>query len=459
MKRSFIYAAKISLLLLLSVLTLISCAEKATLLSFIEDESEKELDFVGYEFKIKTAWANFWNPIAIEGTGEALTAKQDAIIKHNNTIMEKYNCKISTIDTVWDFATKILAEIGGGTSNYSMFDSATRFSYDAMKSGLLQPWDYSGIDLTDYEKYGNEQYLKGAVVDGLHYGIWAYKWEPELEYRGMVIVNNNLSKNYIDINVHELKESGKWTFDEFKRILEACTVNIGTDPIYPLSCYDGQLLAMCSVLANGGNLIDYDEASGKYEFGLLSPQAREGLEYANDLYKSDLIQIDNSEMSVFIDNQKAAFALCESWNLTYALKKIDNMDVITFPYGPSAEYGVTPTTYRTNGMRYLSVPITEDIDRLGQFVNVWMEELEDMPKASILEEFNTITFFNDPSLNENTFMSNTAIYDYGSSVNEIYDSIIGAVLSSSVTANAGISEILAANTVRIQDEIDKNLNN
>ncbi|MBE6892211.1 MAG: extracellular solute-binding protein [Ruminococcaceae bacterium] len=461
MKQIISKTLKTSLLFILSATLLASCAEPVTLIDFIGDASEEKLDFNGYVFTIKTAWENFWNPLASDELEDnvALSAKQDAIIKHNKTVMEKYNCTITSVTSVWDFATNVLAEIGSGASKYSMFDSASMFSYNAMKSGLLHPWDYSGIDLTDYEKYGTEQYLKGAEVDGLHYGIWAYKWEAEIEYRGMVIVNNNLLKNYIDVNVHELKESGKWTFDGFKTVLEACTVNIGADPIYSLSCYDIQMFALCSMLANGGSLIEYNEAKGKYEMGLLSAKSREGLEYAQDLYNSDLVQIDDTQMGTFIEAQKAAFALCESWNLTYALKEMDNLDVITFPYGPSAEYGKTVSAYRSNQIRYLSTPITEDIEQLGKFVNVWFEELEDMPKENIIDEYKTIRFFNDESMNENTFMADFAIYDYGTAINEVYSSNVVSALTLIVSSNAGVTESVASQQAIIQAEIDKNLNN
>ncbi len=461
MKQIISKTLKTSLLLILSAVLLASCAEPVTLLDFIGDEPEEKLDFNGYVFTIKTAWENFWNPLASNELEDenALSTKQDAIIKHNKTIMEKYNCTITSITSAWDFATNVLAEIGSGTSKYSIFDSASMFSYNAMKSGFLHPWEHSGIDLTDYEKYGTEQYLKGAEVDGLHYGIWAYKWEALFEYRGMVIVNNNLLKKYIDINVHELKEQGKWTFDEFKTILEACTVNIGADPIFPLSCYDSQMLALCSVLANGGSLIEYNEANGKYEFRLLSAESRVGLEYAQNLFNANLVQIDNTQMNVFIDDQKAAFALCENWNLTDALKEMDNLDVTTFPYGPSAEYGKTVSAYRSNQIRYLSVPITENIEQLGKFVNVWFEDLEDMPKENILEEYKSIYFFNDESINEGTFMADNAIYDYGTAINDVYKSQIASILNSIVVTNTGITEAVEAYITTILTEIDKNLNN
>ena len=90
-----------------------------------------------------------------------------------------------------------------------------------------------------------------------------------------------------------------------------------------------------------------------------------------------------------------AETMCE--NLTYALKEMDNLDVITFPYGPSAEYGKTVSAYRSNQIRYLSTPITEDIEQLGKFVNVWFEELEDMPKENIIDDLSDLLGLSRPT--------------------------------------------------------------
>lgn len=438
---------------------IVSCSGGEELQSFISEGATDELDFNGRTFTIHGNWYESWDPTIYEDKGTALSVENDALISHNALVSEKYNCKIVSTEADFNFASSLGVDIAANTVDYDLIDTNAKFLAGIAMAGYLCSWDDTSLDITNYEKYGTEQYQKGATFDGKRYGIWPYYWLAQLDFRGMVVVNNNLYKKYSDVSVHEMYENGTWTFDGFKNVLNLFTNTGDGNEIYPLAYYDSQMLAMCSVLANGGSLVTYDNQTGLYSFGLYDSKAMTGLSFAQSLCSEKLAKEDGWEMNIFDTDLSAVIGLCENWNLNQILQTIDDADVITFPFGPDAEYGKTCSAYRTNNLRYVAMPQTgEDGSDVATFVSLWFSELEEDTKATIISNYNSSHFFNEESKASNKFMAENAVYDYGSHINNIYEDFVSQ-LGGTISGGASITQFLDSQKDSVQQEINENLNN
>ena len=440
--------------LCLALLLLASCSAAPELLSFLPETEYN--GFGGKEFVIKGSWVESWTPgdeeADVDYEAVALSAFDDALLAHNAKIMKEYDC---IIEAKWDTdgaATDLITDVLANTVDYDLMDVNLFYMVDNIKSGFIHPWEYANIDVYDTEKYGAPGYLDAAEFQGLHYGIWPHYWREGIEFRGIMGVNNNLLEKFIDVSVHELYENGKWTFDEFKNLLHICNTD---ENIHPLACYDERMLVICSIIANGSNLVVYDEATDRYSYGMLDPKAVTGIEFAKSLVSEDLTVTEYEWYGYFKKEQSAVFAVTETWCIG---GDIDGMDMICYPFGPDAEYGVDFGAYRSTNNRYVFMPVTVDSAEVGRLVDVWFEEIEDYPKSTILENFKTNEFFNDESYEMWINLAENAAYDYAFELYETYDFFCDD-MTEAVFGNRQISSFIDAQETRVTAIIDEYLNN
>lgn len=438
----------------LALALLVSCSATTELMSFLPETEDK--GFGGREFVIKGSWVESWVPGSEEADvnydSSALSLFDDSLLAHNAKVMDEYDCIITAH---WEDASRtssLLTDILANTVDYDLMDVNLMYMIDNIKSGLVNPWEYADIDVTNTDKFGPSGYLKAAEYQGLHYGIWPHYWRYGIEYRGLMGVNNNLLEKFTDVSVHELYENGKWTFDEFKNILKLC---LGEENIYPLSYYDQRMLVICSILANGSNLVCYDDATEKYYYGMLDPKAITGIEYAKSLVDENLTVAEYGYYEIFRKEQSAVFTVTETWCLG---GNIENMDMICFPFGPDGEYGKDFGAYRSINNRYVFTPISSDAGEVGRFVNVWFEEIKDYPKSTLLENFKTNDFFNDESYNMWINLAENATYDYAFELYEAYELFCND-MTPTVFENKALNQFIDAHEARMTTIIDQNLNN
>lgn len=438
--------------LCLSFVLLVSCSVAPELLSFIPETGND--GFGGYEFVIKGNWPKFWDPNAEDGNeveSGALDLWSDSLIAHNANIMEKFDCKITAIYMDWAWSESMMLDVVAETVDYDLMDTNANLMVENIKSGYVLPWEYSGIDLSDHEKYGEQSFLDASAYNGYHYGIWSNKWQANQQFRGVMAVNNDLLSNFAIGSTFELYENGMWTFDEFKKILDL----FATDERYiPMIYYDDKMLATCSLMANGSNLVNFDEATGKYYYGLLDEAAMTALEYVKTLVDEGLAVADNTG-NYFIVEQNTPFFLAESWQIE---GNIDNMDTICYPFGPDGEYGVDISSYRSTNQRYVYMPVTADASFNGRFIEIWFEELEGYSKSTIVDDLKVNNFYNDESFDMWMNLSENAKYDYGFELDSIYD-MFHSQMSEYIFNGRSVVEFIQSQENRVQSCIDENLNN
>ncbi len=439
---------------LILILALTSCSTVPQLLSFLPETDYK--GFGGKEFVIKGSWVESWTPGSKEADVDydnvALSLFDDSLLAHNAKIMEEYDCTITAKWASDSMAESLVTDVLANTVDYDLMDINLKYMVNNIKFGFVNPWDYADIDISDTEKYGAPGYLTAAEYKGLHYGIWSHYWREGIEFRGLMGVNNNILGKFADVSVHELYEDGKWTFDEFKNLLRLCSVD---ESIHPLSYYDERMFVICSIIANGSNLVVYDESLEQYSYGMLDPKAVTAIEYAKSLVDEGLTVAEYDFYACFRNEQQTAFTVTETWCLG---GDIEGMDMICFPFGPDAEYGKDFGAYRSTNNRYLFMPITTDSGEVGKFVNVWFEEIDEYPKSMVLENFRNNEFFNDESYNMWMTLAENATYDYAFELYETYD-LFCDDLTETVFGNRSLSSFIDAHESRITSYIDEMLNN
>lgn len=438
---------------LILILALTSCSTAPQLLPFISEITEdSDLDFGGREFVIKSNWYTQWDPLVSEdSSSSARTAGEDAIIAHNAKVMQDYNCKIKSVFCDWSYSESLAANVMAYNVDFDLLDTNLSFMIDHIKKGFCYSWEDAGVDVSDTAKYGPAGFLDMAAYKGQHYGVWSNYRSGAIGFDGVMGVNNNILGQFTDVKVYELYENERWTFDEFKDLLHLFASD---ESIIPLSYYEQRLFTVCSILSNGSNLVFYDESRDKYIYGMNDPKAVRALEYVKSLYEEKLVREETDYDDYFNVHQNAAFTITSFWCIG---GNIDGMDVICFPFGPDAEYGKDFGAYRSTSSRYLFMPITADPVEVGKFTNVWLEELEENPKANIVENLKINDFFNDNSANMYMELNEKAAYDYSFELNDVYNDYCNA-MTKAVFSNSSIYEFISANEDKVQSVIDDELN-
>ena len=442
------------------IIILNSCASSTNLLlPFIPIDDENELDFGGYEFKILSGDASSYDPTLKDTSGSALSVWDDALISWNDYIEKTYNCQISSEDYLIMYlaSSAFTPQIASGTADWSLIAVNGVDLMALYKGKYLTPWSDTDLDLTNHEKYGTENYMSSSTFNGKTYGITTRNWSPCDGFIGMIISNNALLRNYVDVNVHELKENKQWTFDNFKKLLEACTVNIGSSmDILPMTCFSDRILAKISVFANGGQIVEYNETTGKYSYGLTSPKALRGIEYAKSLYDAKLCRQAAENGKNFWENGDAVFLLA-GMGLDQSMRVFEDLDIISFPYGPDVEYGSVCSAYMNRDTGYLTCPITAEADLVTKFVSIWFEQFPDLSKAQLIEDFKNTYFYNENSINEYFYMAENYQNTYYTHFGDVAETMI-TTLNSLTTETGTISEKLEKTRAIFEAQINKAFN-
>lgn len=447
-------------LLLVLIIVLNSCADtRVSLLPFMPADGDEAVDFEGYVFKILSGDEVFFDPSKIDASGSALTFQQDALLSWNDHIETTYNCSIVSEEYFVKYmaSTQFTPMIAAGTADWSLIFVNGVDLLNLHKGGFLTAWNDTPLDLTDHDKYGSENYMSSSTFNGKTYGINTCYWSAYEAFIGYLICNNNLLRDYSNVNVHEMKENGLWTFDNFKKLLEDCTVNVGSSmDILPMTCFSDRILATTSVFANGGQVVDYDEATGKYSYGLMSPKALKGIEYAKSLHQGGLARQASENGQNFWLDQDAVFLLA-GYGLEAAMMVIDDLDVISFPYGPDVEYGSVCSAYTSRDLSYLTCPITAEGDLTAKFVDLYFEPLPDLPHEEILQTFKDTQFYNEESINEFFEMEANYQNKYYTHFGDAHETLI-STLDSLASSNGSITEYLEQTRRIFEDQINESFN-
>lgn len=258
-------------------------------------EDLPEVDYGGYEFRILVRWPDLW---CADMYSESLTGEvvNDAVYNRNRKVSERFGVNFTQIkssdnDAYTDGTKAILA----GEDAYDMILPHGQGAFHTYAyPGLLL--DYN-TDLTyvDLDKpWWDQDARKSFELNGRLFvmtGDISYLSLAETE---CMLFNKKLFDDLGEEYPYELVKSGKWTFDEFKRLVEAGTKDLNgdgeqkpEDDQYGLST---QMYSMpCNVITTtGGRIVDKDE-SGEPAVTIYTERTEKAM---NDYFR--LFYSDNS---------------------------------------------------------------------------------------------------------------------------------------------------------------------
>ena len=454
----------LSLAMSATVLTTACMAgEPATLMEFLTPANE-QLDLGGYEFVIETSWMNQYYPDRSDTTewGERQLDRYEAVGK-------KYNCKIVGKD-IKDYGygvTELLTSLLIADKPLpNLIDMHTNEIYDYYKSGLLYALDdIPTIDIND-EKWGTVEFRTYGIFDGKSYGFFPFEWENMPEYAGGLIYNIELGYNRgFDINVHELKEQGQWTWENFESILQSMS---GVDEnIMPLGIRANEGLyyfAKAAIFSNGGQIVDQD-SNGVYSFALTDKKAVKALEWAQGLISKELV--NTSDDTIDFTNKSSFFHACESYVAThtddwmngkYPASVMKDYTFINMPVGPDADEN-TVSAYTHSQRRLFWVPAygSLEMEFLGMIIDDIFEPLEGSSSQAWREMSKNMMYLYEEGYEEFAFGVEHCNYDYTGQLYNVKDMLNNTL--NAIMTGSGISEQIASIQPAIEEAINTELNN
>ncbi len=436
-------------------------SQPATLLEFLPSVDEA-LDLGGYEFVIQTSWMNQFYPDRSNTTewGERQRDRYDEV-------GAKYNCKIIGKDTedygyeVNELLTKLLVS---DKPLPNLIDMHTNDVYDYYKAGMLYPLDdISTIDIND-EKWGNVEFRTYGIFNGKSYGFFPFEWENMPEYAGGLIYNIELGYNKgFDINVHELKENGEWTWENFESILNSM---MGVDEnVMPLGLReDPYYFAKAAIFSNGGQILEKD-SNDNFRFAISDSKSVKALEWAQGLINQGLVNISDDTFD-FVKGT-SFFHACESYVAThsddwmegkYPASVMKDYTFINMPTGPDADEN-TVSAYTHSQRRLFWVPAyaSLEMDFLGMIVNDIFEPLEGSTSQAWREMSKNMMYLYEDGYEEFAFGVENCNYDYTGQLYDVKDKLNDAL--EKIMNGGSITENLQSIQPAVEEAISKELNN
>lgn len=319
------------------------------------NSDDKVIDMNGYEFVIGSAYMpTKVNKLSDQGTKDFF-AMLEAVSK-------KFNCKI-TVKNI-NFSTEFLApKILAGDMVCNLLDQTCEGWPSNAAAGYIQPMDkIEGINIRDDRWIAS--YTNFATFGG---HVWGLQFTRPAEVRACLFYNRTLIKKYVGAkeDPYNYIKSNGWTFDKFRQMANACTVDTNQDgetDIYGVLANSLVDAAYFLIGANGGSLIT-DNGDGTVTPTYTSKPVQEALEFYYDLANVDKSlkvwdyarsadtwndSISANEVQKFFTEGKAAFYIGESWLAPQVLKKAESTldyGMVPLPMGPSASKYSSPSMF------------------------------------------------------------------------------------------------------------------
>lgn len=360
----------------------VSCsASVPTLLPFLNTGvSDEDLKFNGYQFVMVNA------PDPAD-PGYPSTVMGDAILARYKEVESKRDIKIVIkIEEVGDFIGNVNMAVASGTKHSDLTSNWIEYIHTAYTAGLVMPIDtVDGIDLSS-GNLGAEALLEAArFSDGHIYGIQAEKWPimPSITLTGMLYYNPRLITEYNQTDPLELYENGKWTWETYQAQSNGCTVS--AEDIYGTVAMHDEFV-LNAIFSNGGDVIKYNESTGKYYVALGDKDAVEAIEWCQQLVSQDecllILSEGGNADTVFNNYFEDGISIFANGDTGRGFGSfLENLDTgfnwIPFPVGPS-NTGSLINSRTIMYSSYYAVPLNYDFDEVifSTVVNDLFEPIE-----------------------------------------------------------------------------------
>lgn len=370
--------------------------DKKPAASLGEDEV---VDMEGYEFTVATAWLRN-KPPRNATTFERLWHQQ------KEKVQKDYNCTI-TIENFYASMEGMISKILAKDKVGDVVNMIADMWMPAVGAGYLRPWeDVSDIvDVTDYRWMAPE----ATVVNGKHY-VLGFERPGEI---GTVLWYNKdvLAKAGIQEDPGQLALDGKWTWDKFREMLRAVTMDTdsdGTKDVFGLTSITNYTdIAFALARSNGAGILSVDGKEFKNEY--TTPAFMEAINYFDQLVNTDKVVrlYDNmssqdtwasmpSTDTIFGEfrNGKVAFLSARLWVGNQQLKPYmtSGYGMVVYPKGPKADDYILDS--QTSGGFALTVT-NEDYRKSAIIFNALAHPAEGYEDDAVMQEVIADDFFQE----------------------------------------------------------------
>jgi multiple sugar transport system substrate-binding protein len=386
---------------------LFSCSSNNEVNTNTETEKLPPVDMGGYEFVFlaMTDFETYFYPEV------GVTAIGDKILARYKETENKFNCVMNVSARSADAPTQyIQASALSGEKFADLLDTHasvlyTNREYFVPLNGL------ENFDINN-KKWGPPQYLDTAEFYGKNYGFMAYYWGmPYPQYIGNLYFLPKLMQEFDLPNPQEVYEKGNWNWDSFREYSRKLTTVDNADKnnnTYGFVLSDEMKLPRAFVISNGAEQIKFDEASGKYVYGLTDKRAQDALTFINDMLKEGIgfyTQNDDflKAFTMFI-NRKVGFF--EAFNKTtfindeiHLASLKEDYSWLPYPCGPEGTYGKSTAQFWLTA-RFLGLLDNKDEEMLNYdvtLINDIFEPLKDETTESWKTYIQRNFFYDDLS--------------------------------------------------------------
>lgn len=316
------------------------------------------------------------------------SSEAEELLKRKNEIEKNYNCEIvfqKQENDIGNFVSSKLASNSNG--DIDILISLSYYTRRWAKSGyLIDVINYSDIiDYTDSFRWGYQNDLETAAVDGRLYGIIPYCFPDNMRSFFYILVTNNRlmsEAGYDDMSVFQ--EENNWSRDIFEELIKNCAQQ--DKGIYSLDTGLESFLTN-SVYASGGSVYNKDTD----HTGLRNAGALDGLSWGCEILNKyrDNIYLHDDFRDKFLEGN-AAMTTGDSSAITGQFAKnsdIGEFSLLPFPKGSKTDEN-TATGYIHSFRHMISIPtITDDTEASAVIINELFKPLPSIQNEEDLKQY------------------------------------------------------------------------
>lgn len=352
-----------------------SCAEPATLLAFIPEDTGTNMDGTVIDFAWCPGAAE--HPYYIEDT-----LQYDAFFNRIADINESLNCEIKVELEAEQEPITIAMQTGSDSVDILICNGIDDYMDAKMIYAINDFSDY--IDISNEKKYGKPQFQESMMLNGTVYGVTPILW-PGFESTGgyLTVYNRDLFKEYQIPDFLEYYENETWTWDTFRyEYMDKYDLQKPDGSTRYLLHTNTSDLYQVVFYSNGLNYIE-EKPDGTLSVNPYTEAFTYTMQYWGDLYKENKEKIENDTNTyVFTPYINGDAIAGFAWNahlVTGPIAYNENSfetGVLPIPCGPHVEYGQwSQTMQRPYGM---VLPITSTIpEESAQIIDLLCEPFEE----------------------------------------------------------------------------------
>lgn len=347
------------------------------------DEYLKDIlieDYEGYDFRILTRKGMSNDQYVEEETGNLV---DDAVFRRNETVKQLLNIDISVTETsVSGSETEALSSILAGDDQYDMIltHSRSAFQYATQNTVI----NYNEVETLHLDKpWWNQDIVDSCNVNGHLYVIDGDIQTHSLNYSMCLFFNKRIFDELGIEYPYQKVRDGKWTFDEFEKLVKRGTKDMNGDGIispehdrYGFVTSDWQ--SPISFLYSTGQRIYSKDANGIPQLTLNSSKT---VDFFNKYF--DLVATDDVLLLTFGNNPsgfvKKIYGPSSDFKSGYSMFQDSGLGSAMSLRSMSDDFGILPIPKFTEEDEYATVinghaslvlmPITvEDENRTGNIM-------------------------------------------------------------------------------------------